>query len=77
MLVLGIVAFLGGVLLFVGDARERSSRNRKEQASLQRECDSLMARLAAVESHIPQALVRMDSRGLIRGMNLAAESLFG
>lgn len=77
MLVLGIVAFLSGVLLVIGEALVRGSRNREKQASLERDRQDLAARLAALESNYPQALVMMDSRGLIRRVNRAAESLFG
>jgi two-component system sensor kinase FixL len=77
MLVLGIVAFLSGVLLVIGEALARSSRKREKQASLERDRPDLAARLAALESNYPQALVMMDSRGLIRRVNGAAERLFG
>ena len=77
MLVVGIVAFLSGILLVVGEAMARNSRHREEQASLERDRQDLAARLTALESSYPQALVRMDSRGLIRRVNGAAESLFG
>src|SRR5665213_1662400 len=73
MLVLGIIAFLSGVLLVAG----RSRRNREEHESLGRDRKDLAARLAALESHCPQALLMMDSRGLIRRVNGAAERLFG
>jgi PAS domain S-box-containing protein len=77
MLVVGIVAFLSGVLLVAGEMAVRSSRHREEQESLERDRRELAARLAALESNYPQALVMMDSRGLIRRVNSAAESLFG
>jgi PAS domain S-box-containing protein len=77
MLVLGIVVFLAGVLLVAGDTYASRVRRREEQASLQSKSQGLAARLAALESHLPQALVMMDSRGLIRRVNPAAESLFG
>ena len=77
MLVVGIVAFLSGVLLVAGEMLVRSSRHREEQESLERDRRELAARLAALESNYPQALVMMDSRGLIRRVNAAAESLFG
>src|SRR5579872_1812505 len=77
MLVVGIVAFLSGILLVVGEAMVRNRRHREEQASLERDRQDLAARLTALESSYPQALVRMDSRGLIRRVNGAAESLFG
>jgi PAS domain S-box-containing protein len=77
MLVLGIVAFLSGVLLMVGEMSVRNRRSREEHESLERDRKNLTARLAALESHYPQALVRMDSRGLIRRVNGPAESLFG
>ena len=77
MLVVGIVAFLSGVLLVASEMLVRSSRRRKEQESLERNRRELAARLAALESNYPQALVMMDSRGLIRRVNAAAESLFG
>ncbi len=77
MPVLGIVAFVAGLLLVVADAYARRSRNRERQASLERENHSLAARLGSIESRFPQALVMMDARGLIRRVNPAAESLFG
>ena len=77
MPVLGIVAFVAGLLLVVADAYARRGRNREQQASLDRENQGLAARLASVESQFPQALVMMDARGLIRRINPAAESLFG
>src|SRR5579863_8823202 len=77
MLVVGMVAFLSGVLLVAGEMFVRGSRNRAEQESLERDRQDLAARLTALESSYPQALVRMDSRGLIRRVNSAAESLFG
>lgn len=77
MLVLGIVAFLAGVLLVAGEAHERRGKRLAEQASLQRESEGLATRLAAVEAHFPQPLVMMDARGLIRRVNPAAENLFG
>ncbi len=77
MLVVGIVAFLSGVLLVAGEMAVRSSRHREQQESLERDRRELAARLAALESNYPQALVMMDSRGLIRRVNSAAESLFG
>jgi PAS domain S-box-containing protein len=77
MLVVGIVAFLSGVLLVAGELFVRTSRHREEQESLERERRELAARLAALESSYRQALVMMDSRGLIRRVNGAAESLFG
>jgi PAS domain S-box-containing protein len=77
MLVVGIVAFLAGVLLVAGEMLVRGRRHREEQESLERDRRELAARLAALESNYPQALVMMDSRGLIRRVNAAAESLFG
>src|SRR5689334_15945413 len=77
MLVVGIVAFLSGVLLVAGEMFVRSSRHREEQESLERDRREVAARLAALESNYPQALVMMDSRGLIRRVNSAAENLFG
>lgn len=77
MLVVGIVAFLSGVLLVAGEMLARRSRRRAQQESLERNRQDLAARLAALESNYPQALVMMDSRGLIRRVNAAAESLFG
>jgi len=77
MLLLGVLAFFAGILLVAGNARARISRHRKEQVFLQGQCHSLMARLTAVEAHVPLAMVMMDARGLIRRVNLAAESLFG
>jgi PAS domain S-box-containing protein len=77
MLVVGIVAFLSGVLLVAGEMLVRNSRHREEQESLERDRRELAARLAALESNYPQALVMMDSRGLIRRVNSAAELLFG
>ena len=77
MLVLGIVAFLSGVLLVVAEMFVRKSRHREEHESLERDRQDLAARLATLESSYPQALVMMDSRGLIRRVNSAAESLFG
>jgi PAS domain S-box-containing protein len=77
MLVLGIIAFLSGVLLVAGEMFRRSRRSREEYQSLERDRQDLAARLAALESHYPQALVMMDSRGLIRRVNGAAERLFG
>jgi PAS domain S-box-containing protein len=55
----------------------RNSRRREAQESLERDRQDLAARLAALDSNYPQALVMMDSRGLIRRVNAAAESLFG
>jgi PAS domain S-box-containing protein len=77
MLVLGIVAFLSGVLLVVGEMFVHRRRNREEHESLERYRKNLAARLTALESHYAQALVMMDSRGLIRRVNGAAENLFG
>jgi PAS domain S-box-containing protein len=77
MLVFGIIAFLSGFLLLTGEAIWRSSRNREKQASLEHIRRDLAARLAVLESYYPQALVMMDSRGLIRRVNGAAERLFG
>jgi PAS domain S-box-containing protein len=77
MLVLGIIVFLSGVLLVAGEVLMRGRRNREEQRSLERSRQDLAGRLAALESHYPQALVMMDSRGLIRRVNGAAERLFG
>ena len=77
MLVLGIVVFLSGVLLVIGQVLVRSSRKREKQASLELDRQDLAARLTALESNYPQALIMMDSRGLIRRVNGAAESLFG
>lgn len=77
MIVLGIVAFLSGILLVAGEALARSSRNREERESRERDRQNLSARLATLESSYPQALVMMDSRGLIRRVNSAAERLFG
>ena len=77
MLVLGIVAFLSGVLLVVAEMFVRKSRQREEQESLERDRQDIAARLATLESSYPQALVMMDSHGLIRRINSAAESLFG
>jgi len=77
MIVLGIVAFLSGVLLVAGEMLARSRRHREEQESLERDRQELAARLVALESHYPQALIMVDSRGLIRRVNDAAESLFG
>ena len=77
MLVVGIIAFLSGVLLVAGEVLWRSSRNREKQAALEHIRQDLAARLAALESYCPQALVMMDSRGLIRRVNGAAELLFG
>ena len=77
MLVVGIVAFLSGVLLVVGEMLVSRSRHREKQESLERDRQDLAARLATLESAYPQALVMMDSRGLIRRVNSAAESLFG
>jgi PAS domain S-box-containing protein len=77
MIVLGIVAFLAGVLLVAGEMLARRSRHREVQESLQRDRKDLAARLATLESSYPQALVMMDSRGLIRRVNGAAERLFG
>ncbi len=77
MPVLGIVAFVAGLLLVVADAYARRSRNRERQASLERENQGLAARLASIESQFPQALVMMDARGLTRRINPAAERLFG
>ena len=71
------MAFLSGVLLVAGEMAVRSSRHREQQESLERDRRELAARLAALESNYPQALVMMDSRGLIRRVNSAAESLFG
>lgn len=61
----------------IGEALVRRSRNREKQASLERDRQDLAARLAALESNYPQALVMMDSRGLIRRVNGAAQNLFG
>ena len=44
---------------------------------MERDRQDLAARLAALESNYPQALVMIDSRGLIRRVNGAAEILFG
>ena len=77
MLVVGIVSFLSGVLLVVGEMLVSRSRNREKQESLERDRQDLAARLATLEASYPQALVMMDSRGLIRRVNGAAESLFG
>jgi len=77
MLVVGIVAFLSGVLLVAGEMLARNSRHREQQESLERDRRELAARLATLESNYPQALVMMDSRGLIRRVNSAAENLFG
>ena len=55
----------------------RNRRRREKQESQERDRRELAARLAALESNYPQALVMMDSRGLIRRVNAAAESLFG
>jgi PAS domain S-box-containing protein len=77
MLVLGIVAFLSGVLLVAGEMLARGRRRREKQESQARDRQDLAARLAALESQYPQALVMMDSRGLIRRVNDAAKSLFG
>jgi PAS domain S-box-containing protein len=77
MPVLGIVAFVAGLLLVVADSYARRSRNRERQASLERENQGLAARLASIESQFPYALVMMDARGLIRRINPAAERLFG
>jgi PAS domain S-box-containing protein len=77
MLVLGIVVFLSGVLLVAGEMFVRNRRNREEHESLERDRKELEARLATLESHYPLALVMMDSRGLIRRVNGAAELLFG
>ena len=77
MIVLGIVAFLAGVLLVASELLARSSRRREVQESLDRDRKDLAARLATLESSYPQALVMMDSRGLIRRVNSAAERLFG
>ncbi len=77
MLVLGIIAFLSGVVLVAGEIFVHGRRNREEHQSLERDRQDLAARLAALESHYPQALVMMDSRGLIRRVNGAAERLFG
>jgi PAS domain S-box-containing protein len=60
-----------------GEMLVRGRRHREEQESLERDRRELAARLAALESNYPQALVMMDSRGLIRRVNAAAESLFG
>jgi len=77
VLVLGIIAFLSGVLLVAGEMFRRSRRSREERQSMERDRQDLAARLAALESQYPQALVMMDSRGLIRRVNRAAERLFG
>ena len=77
MLVVGIVAFLSGVLLVAGEMLVSRSRHREKQESLERDRSDLAARLATLESSYPQALVMMDSRGLIRRVNSAAERLFG
>ena len=71
------MAFLSGVLLVAGEMAVRSSRRREVQESLDRDRKDLAARLATLESSYPQALVMMDSRGLIRRVNGAAERLFG
>jgi PAS domain S-box-containing protein len=76
MLVLGISAFLSGILLLASRILGRGGRNREEQESLALVRQDVAARLAALESY-PQALVMMDSRGLIRRVNGAAERLFG
>ena len=77
MIVLGIVAFLSGVLLVAGEILARGSQKREAQESVERDRQDLAARLVALESNFPQALVMMDSRGLIRRVNSAAELLFG
>ena len=77
MLVFGIIAFLCAVLLVAAEMCARGSRNREEHESLERDRKDLSARLTALESHYPQALVMMDSRGLIRRVNGSAERLFG
>lgn len=77
MLVFGIITFLSGFLVLAGDVMWRNSRNREKQASLEQIRQDLAARLAALESYYPQALVMMDSRSLIRRVNGAAERLFG
>ena len=64
-------------LLVAGEMFSRGRRHREEQESLERERQDLAARLAALESQYPQALVMMDTRGLIRRVNGGAESLFG
>jgi PAS domain S-box-containing protein len=76
MLVLGILAFLSGVLLLASRVLRPSSRRSKEPKSLGFGRPDVGARLAALKSY-PQALVVMDSRGLIRGVNGAAERWFG
>ena len=60
-----------------GEMLARSTRKREAQESVERDRQDLAARLAALESNYPQALVMMDSRGLIRRVNGAAEILFG
>jgi len=60
-----------------GEMLVSRSRNREKQESLERDRKELAARLATLEASYPQALVMMDSRGLIRRVNGAAESLFG
>ncbi len=64
-------------MLLAAEMLARSRRHREEQESLERDRLDLTARLAALESRYPQALIMMDSRGLIRRVNDAAESLFG
>ena len=77
MLVVGIVAFLSGVLLVAAEMLVSRNRHREKQEALERDRRDLAARLATLESSYPQALVMMDSRGLIRRVNSAAERLFG
>jgi MprA protease rhombosortase-interaction domain-containing protein len=77
MLVLGIVAFVSGALLLASGILARRRRKREERESRERVRQDLAAQLAARELHHPQALVKMDSRGLIRRVNRAAERLFG
>lgn len=77
MLALGILALIAGILLVVSDSHTRRRGDHQERASLQRENQGLTARLDAVESQFPLALVMMDARGLIRRVNRAAEGLFG
>ena len=64
-------------MLVLANAYARRDRHREERTSLQREIQDLTARLVAFESQFPMALIMMDSRGLIRRVNPAAQSLFG
>jgi PAS domain S-box-containing protein len=76
MLVLGILAFLAGIVLVAKQMYARAqAENVKKRLELDRQ--DLAARLAALESYYPQALVMMDSRGLIRRVNGTAGRLFG